>query len=142
MGGWSRRERRLRRYQKKSCLMCSVLKHFVPSMMMVPSSCRGGRCEMRSPGCRERLSQTLKCRPGHWPRPKGILDAPDNLRLRDRKAEPQAGEAEKLAERSQHHDGKLAAQPDRAAGRLDIGERFVDDQPAAALAQFTADVDY
>src|SRR5438309_7190685 len=58
MGGWSRRGRRLKHCRKKSCPMYSVLKRFVPSVMMVRSSCRGGRCEMRSVGFGKRVSET------------------------------------------------------------------------------------
>ena len=57
---------------------------------------------------------------------------PIDIRRGDGKSQPQSGKAIELPERAQDHDGPIRAQCDRADGRIDIGEGFIDDQPSAA----------
>ena len=90
---------------------------------------------------RQRLFADEQRRTGHGPRAEHGVEPVDEAWRRERKAEPQTGEAEEFSERSQHHD---VAAPDVAgeacAGWRDIGERFIDDENAAARPQLVRDV--
>ena len=72
-----------------------------------------------------------KRRPGHWPWSERSGDLGGNIDARDRKAEPQSGQAKEFAERAQYDDREFSAEFDHAALWNDIGEGLIDDQAAA-----------
>ena len=80
----------------------------------------------------ERTPAYQQRRPGTWPWSQCGGDTPDRIRRGDGKSQPQAGKAIELPERTQDDDRPIRAQCDRADGRIDIGERFIDDKPSAA----------
>ena len=83
----------------------------------------------------ERRRTDQQRRPGTRPWTQCGGDTPDHIRRGDGESQPQAGKAIELPERAQDHDRPIRAQCDRADGRIDISEGFIDDKPSAAGLQ-------
>jgi iron complex transport system substrate-binding protein len=71
--------------------------------------------------------------PRTGPRAQRCSDSRDDRRPGNGKSQPYAGEAIEFSERAQHDHRQIGTQRDRARIRIDIGESFVDHEPAAAL---------
>lgn len=87
----------------------------------------------------QRVGADMQGRAGTRPRAQCLGDLPHDFGRAYSEAEPKAGEAIEFAERAQDYDRPIRTQRDRADGRIDIGERLVQDQPAAAFAQAGSD---
>lgn len=66
------------------------------------------------------------------PRTDGRGDALDHRRLSDRESQPESRKTKKFSERAQHDHRMIVAQRNRTALRDNVGESFVNDQPAVA----------
>ena len=74
-------------------------------------------------------------RPGTRPWTQCGGDTPGRIRRGDGESQPQSGKAVEFPERAQDHDRPIGAQCDRADGRIDIGECFIDDKPSTTAFQ-------
>jgi iron complex transport system substrate-binding protein len=83
----------------------------------------------------ERHRTDQQRRPGTRPWAHCPSDMPDQIRRAYRKSQPQSGKAIEFPERTQDHHRPIGAQCDRADGRIDIGEGFIDDKPSTAVFQ-------
>jgi iron complex transport system substrate-binding protein len=73
--------------------------------------------------------------PGTRPWAQCFSDTLDHIRCAYRESQPQSGKAVELPERAQNHHRPVGTQYDRADGRTDIGEGFIDDKPSATAFQ-------
>ena len=80
----------------------------------------------------ERRRTDQQRRPGTRPRTQCPGDTLDHTRRAYRESQPQSGKTVEFPERAQNHYRPIAAQCDRADGRIDIGKCFIDDKPSAA----------
>ena len=83
----------------------------------------------------ERRGTDQQRRPGTGPRTQCAGDTLDQIRRAYRESQPQSGKAVKLPERAQDHHRPVGTQCDRADGRIDIREGFIDDKPSATAFQ-------
>ena len=73
--------------------------------------------------------------PGTRPWTQCPGDTLDHIRRGYRESQPQSGKAIEFPERAQDHYRPIGAQCDRADGRIDIGECFIDDKPSTTAFQ-------
>jgi len=78
----------------------------------------------------ERRRTDQQCGPGTRPWTQCPGDMLDHIRRAYRESQPQPGKAIEFPERAQDHYRPIGAQCDRTDGRIDVGERFIDDKPS------------
>ena len=77
----------------------------------------------------------IQRRSGTRPWTKRQGDPLDDVARSHSKSQPEPCKTVKLPKRTQDHHRKIGAQLDRANSRLNVGKRFIDDQPTTAPLQ-------